>query len=98
LEGTVFKESANGLEGVGGLGLLIQRVGESEPLEIIRTFSDGGFYAFGLLPGKYTLVVDQKQLEYMNVSAEPGILEFEIKALVDGDYLEGLDFVLKIKG
>lgn len=97
LEGTVLRETADGFEGVGGLRISLQRVGDEEPLDMIRTFSDGGYYAFGLLPGKYTLMIDPKQLEYMNVSATPDLLEFEIKALVDGDYLEGLDFVLKAK-
>lgn len=92
--GSILRETAGGIEGVGGLRITLHRMGDEEPLETIRSFSDGGFYAFGLLPGKYTLEIDPKQLEYMKVSATPGKLEFEIKALADGDYLEGLDFVL----
>lgn len=70
------------------------REGEEEAVEIIRTFSDGAYYAHGLIPGKYKLKLDAKQLEFMQVTAEPLQLEFEIKALADGDYLEGLDFNL----
>jgi hypothetical protein len=66
-------------------------------LQLLRTFTDGGFYVFGLMPGKYRLYADPKQLEFMNVSSEPGILEFEIKALADGDYLENLNFKLRYK-
>lgn len=95
IEGSILRETAEGLEGVGGLRITLQRIGDAEPLETIRTFSDGGYYAFGLLPGKYTLEIDPKQLEYMKVSPTPGILEFEINALADGDYLEGLDFLLR---
>nr|MBI1229440.1 hypothetical protein [Cytophagales bacterium] len=95
--GSIQTETAEGLQGVGGLRITLQRMGDEEPLETIRTFSDGGYYAFGLLPGKYTLEIDPKQLEYMKVSATPSILEFEIKALADGDYVEGLDFLLKRK-
>lgn len=95
LEGSILRQTAEGLEGVGGLRITLQRIGDAEPLETIRTFSDGGYYAFGLLPGKYTLEIDSKQLEFMKVNATPGKLEFEIKALSDGDYLEGLNFVLK---
>jgi hypothetical protein len=97
LEGQILRETAEGLQGVGGLRLTLQRVGDKEPWEVIRTFSDGGYYAFGLLPGRYTLEIDPKQLEYMKVSATPGKLEFDIKALTDGDYLEELDFVLRGK-
>jgi len=95
IDGTVLRETSGGLQGVGGLRLSLQRIGDAEPLEAIRTFSDGGYYAFGLLPGKYTLTIDPKQLEFMKVTANPGVLEFEIKALVDGDYLEKLDFKLQ---
>jgi hypothetical protein len=48
-----------------------------------------------LLPGKYTLVGDPKQLDFMQVESNPAVLEFEIKALSGGDYLEGLTLVLK---
>jgi len=95
IDGTVLRETSGGLQGVGGLRLSLQRIGDAEPLEAIRTFSDGGYYAFGLLPGKYTLTIDPKQLEFMKVTSNPGVLEFEIKALVDGDYLEKLDFKLQ---
>jgi hypothetical protein len=95
IEGSVLIERAGVLQGVGGLRLIVQRVGDPLPLETIRTFSDGSYYSIGLLPGKYTLSVDPKQLEFMNAKATPEILEFEIKALVDGDYLDKLDVLLK---
>jgi hypothetical protein len=94
IEGAVLIQRAGGEQGVGGLRLTIQREGDP-PLETIRTFSDGAYYAFGLLPGKYTLTVDPKQWEFMKAKATPEVLEFEIKALADGDYLEGLNVVLK---
>ena len=95
MEGSVLRLTAKGLEGVGGLRITLQRIGDAEPLETIRTFSDGGYYAFGLLPGKYTLEVDPKQLEFMKVLATPRKLEFEIKALAEGDYLDGMNVILK---
>ena len=95
LEGSVLRETEIGLQGVGGLRITLHRIGDAEPLETIRTFSDGGYYAFGLLPGKYTLEVDPKQLEFMKVSATPGKMEFEIKALAEGDYLDGMNVILK---
>lgn len=94
IEGAVLIERAGGEQGVGGLRLNLQREGDP-PLETIRTFSDGAYYAFGLLPGKYKLTIDPKQLEFMKAKATPEVLEFEIKALADGDYLENLNVVLK---
>jgi len=94
IEGTVFFLRNGQKLGQGGLRLELLREGETEPLEIIRTFSDGGFYSYGLLPGHYQLRVDPKQLEFMVMDSDPGVLKFEIKALADGDYLEGLDMVL----
>jgi hypothetical protein len=95
IDGMVLFEKNGEQFGQGGLRLELLREGEEEPVEIIRTFSDGGFYAFGLLPGRYGLRVDAKQLEFMQVTSNPAVYEFEIKALADGDYLEGLELVLR---
>ncbi len=94
IDGSVLVERDGKQVGQGGLRLELMRTGETEPIEIIRTFSDGSFYSYGLLPGKYKLRVDAKQLEFMQVESQPAELEFEIKALADGDYLEGLTLVL----
>ena len=94
IDGSVLVERDGKQQGQGGLRLELMRAGEAEPIEIIRTFSDGSFYSYGLLPGKYKLRVDAKQLEFMQVESQPSELEFEIKALADGDYLEGLTLLL----
>ncbi len=97
IDGFVLLEKNGKQQGQSGLRLELIREGESEPVEIIRTFTDGSFYSYGLLPGKYRLRVDSKQLEFMQVDSQPSELEFEIKALADGDYLEGLTLVLRPK-
>ncbi len=97
IEGIILLEKNGQQQGQGGLRLELFREGESEPVEIIRTFSDGSFYSYGLLPGKYRLQIDANQVEFMQVDPYPTHLEFEIKALADGDYLEGLLIVLKPK-
>lgn len=96
IDGTILIEKNGTQQGQGGLRLILQKQGDEEEIQI-RTFSDGGFYSYGLLPGKYTLIVDPKQLDFMQVESNPAVLEFEIKALSDGDYLEGLTLVLKPK-
>jgi hypothetical protein len=95
IEGNVLLDLPAGEQGVGGLRLLLKRKGTEELVETIRTFADGSYYAFGLLPGVYQLEIDPKQLEFLNAKTENPILEFEVKALVDGDYLEGLNFKLE---
>lgn len=97
IEGSILREIEGELQGVAGLRITLHRRGDEEPLETIRTFSDGSYYAFGLLPGIYTLEIDPKQLEFMDVYANPSKVEFEIKALAEGDYLEGIDVILKAK-
>jgi hypothetical protein len=96
MEGTVFTESRSGAKvGQGGLRVLLTDA--NGKTETLRTFTDGSFYSFGLIPGKYTLRPDPKQLDYIEKASDPGMLKFEIKALADGDYVSGLDFVLKDK-
>lgn len=98
IEGGVSIEQFGRVEGVGGLRLIVERVDQSGgELQVVRTFSDGGFYLFGLMPGKYRAFIDPKQLEFMSAVSEPGELKFEIRAMAEGDYLEGLDFKLKPK-
>jgi hypothetical protein len=94
IDGSVVIEKGKSSSGLGGLRLILTSESDGKE-QILRTFNDGSFYTYSLLPGKYTLQVDPKQLEYMQAESFPGILEFEIKALADGDYLEGLNIVLK---
>ncbi|MCH6200330.1 hypothetical protein MMU07_12130 [Aquiflexum sp. LQ15W] len=97
IEGFVVVDHNGKEEGLGGLRLILEKLNDNEPLQLLRTFTDGGFYVFGMMPGKYRLYADPKQLEFMNVTSDPGILEFEIKALADGDYLENLNIKLRYK-
>ncbi|MDP1623561.1 MAG: hypothetical protein Q8M08_14615 [Bacteroidales bacterium] len=92
INGMVLIERDGNRYGQGGLRLLVK--GQSNSFEqTIRTFSDGGFYSMDLPPGTYTLNVDPAQLGFLNAKqSQP--LEFEIKALSEGDFLEGLEIIL----
>ena len=83
----------NAEAGLGGVRLLLKSA-DRDYEEAIRTFSDGGFYASNLLPGKYTLEVDPAQLAFLEATSMPGRLEFEVKATSAGDYIEGQDLIL----
>lgn len=98
IEGYVYRQRATGakLEPQPGLRLHLKREGDDDDIqrEPLRTFADGGFYAFGLLPGNYTLLVDSGQLAFMGVQQEPDTLKFTIRALAEGDYIDTLEIRL----
>jgi hypothetical protein len=79
--------------GVSGLKLIMQGV-NSDFVKEIRTFSDGSYYAFEVPPGKYTISVDNNQLDILDAKPSPSKLEFEVKALPEGDFVEGLNILL----
>jgi hypothetical protein len=60
IEGFVLVDNNGKDEGLGGLRLVLEKLNDSEPLQLLRTFTDGGFYVFGLMPGKYRLYADPK--------------------------------------
>ncbi len=92
IDGMVSVQRGTGLQGQGGLRLLIKGVG-SQYEQTVRTFADGGFYAMDIPPGKYTLEVDEAQLGFLGVQ-KPVPLKFEIQALATGDYIEGQKIIL----
>jgi hypothetical protein len=93
IEGTVTLRKDGNDTGLGGVRLLLRGVNHSYE-ETVRTFSDGGYYAMNLLPGKYTLEVDPVQLTFLNAVSQPVRLEIEVKATAGGDYIENLDVLL----
>jgi hypothetical protein len=95
VEGMVTINKNGEQQGVGGLRLLLKKSGVEGVLETIRTFSDGGFYTYSLLPGEYTMEIDETQLDFMQATMDTKVLKFEIKALAEGDYIEGLNFELR---
>lgn len=88
-EGAVYVERDGKEVGQGGLRIVLKAVGKDYQT-VVRTMSDGNFYVMDLAPGKYTMEVDSIQLGFLNVRCEPAKVEFEIKALSEGDYVEGL--------
>lgn len=67
LEGRV--KEPNGSGGIGGITLLLTRTGTGQRRRF-TTFTDGAFYALGLVPGEYELTVDSHQLELLGYTAE----------------------------
>ncbi len=67
---------------------------KSELVASTLTEEDGYFSYFGLAPGKYFTRVDTAQLSRLGMTCNPDSLGFDIKALIDGDMVDGLDFKL----
>ncbi|SMO88734.1 SPOR domain-containing protein [Gracilimonas mengyeensis] len=94
MEGVVERRYADGsTRGVAGLRLLL-REEEGDYEEEIRTFSDGSFYSYEIPPGRYYMVVDSGNLTKLGVKSVPDTLRFEIEAIPEGDFVEGLNFLL----
>ena len=94
--GTISVRRKKGDEGQGGLKLIVKDV-NTDYTQTIKTFSDGGFFLMDLPPGEYTLEVDPNQLRFLGSTEETKTLEFEIKALADGDFIENLDMTIFVK-
>lgn len=95
IEGVVYNEKVLGvLDPQPGLRLFLLREGEEEA-EVIRTFSDGSFYHYGLIPGNYTLMVDSGQLAFMQVAQFPDTVKFTIRPTAEGDWIDTLQIILR---
>lgn len=96
IEGMMYKEiGPNRFDIQPGVRMYAYREGESEPLPVIRSLSDGSFYASGLVPGNYFMLVDSVQLRFMKVVQSPDTLKFTIRATAEGDWVDTLRIVLK---
>ncbi|HRZ97131.1 MAG TPA: hypothetical protein P5084_06210 [Paludibacter sp.] len=93
IEGAVLVQRNGVTTGQGGLRLILKAI-DKDFETVIRTMSDGGFYTMDLAPGKYTLEVDPVQLGFLSVKPLTEKFSFEIKAVAEGDYLEGLNLIL----
>lgn len=81
-----------------GLGRIIVTFHNSAGIVAGRSLTeeDGYFSYFGLAPGLYQVRVDSSQLRRLGMVSEPDSIVFSIMSNSEGDYIEGLDFTLKI--
>ncbi len=94
IEGIVERQTASGQKtGVAGLKVLLtQKDGDFN--KELRTFSDGSFYDYEVPPGEYEIEVDPSQLELLGSKSIPEKIEFEVEAIPEGDFVEGLQILL----
>jgi hypothetical protein len=91
--GTVFLDEGLGKKGLGRMRVNFFRE-DSVLVGRVITESDGYFSFLGLTPGIYYACVDTEQLQNLQLFSTPR-LTFEIKASREGDFVEGLNFVLR---
>ncbi len=94
--GTVMMEKKGELF---GLSRVIVKFYDKDQKFVGKTLTeqDGYFSYFGLEPGTYTARVDSKQLSKLNLMATPESFEFKVSSVMEGDYVDGFDFIIKRK-
>jgi len=92
--GTVYLKGTKSIKGLGRI--IVCFYNESGTL-VGRTLteSDGYFSFLGLPPGNYTARVDTNQLRKINMISSPETIPFELMRNIDGDVVDGLEFVLR---
>jgi len=61
------------------------------------TEGDGYFSNFGLNPGSFNVRIDTIQLRRLGMISSPDSINFNISANIEGDFVDGLDFTVKMK-
>ncbi|MFN1836109.1 hypothetical protein AB2B38_012665 [Balneola sp. MJW-20] len=100
ISGNVNLHENDRVRGLGGVRLYLQEANADSTSQVteLPTFSDGSFYTYEVAPGKYDLFVDPNQLRFLNAVSRPDTLKLEVKALAEGDFIEGLEFNLYKEG
>ncbi|HET8864424.1 MAG TPA: SPOR domain-containing protein [Gracilimonas sp.] len=92
--GMVEQQLQNGeTRGVAGLRVLLTQT-NGDFYKEMRTFSDGSFYDYEVPPGEYIVKVDSSQLDILSSKSVPEKLEFAVRPLPEGDFIEGLHLLL----
>ncbi|MEZ5082327.1 MAG: SPOR domain-containing protein [Bacteroidales bacterium] len=80
-----------------GIARLIVNFYDKNKKIIGRTLTeqDGYFSFFGLNPGSYDVIIDSVQLRKLGMFSVPDSINIDIAAYIDGDYVDGLDFIVR---
>jgi hypothetical protein len=94
IDGSVLVQTGTSIEAIPGIEIHVKSV-DDKYIKNVRVFADGTFYQIGIPPGKYVIYVDSTQLDVLGASCNPPIHSFDVKITAEGDYIEGLNFLLK---
>ncbi len=95
VSGMAYIDKQNALKGIGRIWIKIYKKNSNEVVAETLSESDGYIYFLGLAPGEYKACIDSVQLRNLDFSADPPCKYFTIRALEDGDIVDGIEFVLR---
>ena len=86
----------NNDDAVKGLGRITIQIIDEQGNIVAETLSesDGYFNYLGLKPGIYTMQIDPAQLDKLKYQSTPIVHKLVIKPSVDGDIIDGLEFII----
>ena len=96
ISGMVYLNNNNNLD---GLGRITVQIYNKQGKKVAETLSESdGYYSYlGLNPNDYVVRIDEEQLKILDYQSTPLKHNAVITQSVDGDFLDGLDFVLNSK-
>jgi hypothetical protein len=94
LDGSVLMQIGNTISAVPGIEIHVQSTKDKYRKDV-RAFADGSFYVMGIPPGNYIAYVDSAQLGILEASSDPPIHSFDVRITTEGDYIDGIKFLLK---
>lgn len=92
--GMVYLKSGDTEEGQGRILVNYYR-SDSTLVKSVMTEDDGYYTYMGLKPGKYFVKVDPEQMRKLNMKASPESIDLTIQRTKEGEYIEGIDFVIE---
>ena len=94
VSGSVKRNINKTVEIVPGIKVHIKNLSNDND-KIVSTFTDGSYYHYGLLPGKYKVYLEKSDLKKLKLKSYPESYDIEIKSTTDGDDINNLNFSLK---
>ena len=95
VSGMAYMNKDDLLKGIGRILVKFYKKNSDKVVAETLSESDGYIDYMGLAPGEYVARVDAGQLKNLNFTVDPPQRDFTIKTSVEGDIVEGIDFVLR---
>ena len=96
LSGRVERKLGKIVTGLGGFKVYLMNLSKESLIEL-PTFNSGDFYYLGLIPGSYRAYLDKTELDKYGYVCDPPFIEFEIKPVKGGTFIEDINFTLSTK-
>ncbi|MCP4634796.1 MAG: hypothetical protein GY855_17850, partial [candidate division Zixibacteria bacterium] len=93
INGRIERRLPHGDVGIGGIILVLLNI-ERDITKEVTAFTNGDYYYYGLIPGKYRAFIDPVQLNNYGYISEPPSVEFEIIPTEQGTTLDNVNFLL----